>query len=78
MNCLHSFKTKTLELNQYQKPDKAPFVIYPGLPCLVESIDEYKNHPENSSTTSMCKHILLGFSMSIISSLKSLENKHEV
>ena len=34
--------TKTLEFNQYQKSDKAPFVIYADLECLIEKIDECK------------------------------------
>ena len=41
--------TKMLELNQYQKSDKAPFIIYADLECKIEKIDEWKNDPENSS-----------------------------
>ena len=36
--------TKILEVNQYQKSDKVPFVIYPDLECLIEKIDGYKNN----------------------------------
>ena len=43
--------TKILEFNQYQKSNKAPFVIYADLECLKEKIDGCKNNPENSSTT---------------------------
>ena len=32
--------TKILELNQYQKSDKALFIIYADLGCLIEKIDE--------------------------------------
>ena len=31
--------TKILEFNQYQKSDKAPFMIYPDLECLIEKSD---------------------------------------
>ena len=37
--------TKTSELNEYQKPDKAPFIIYADLQCILQNIDEYKNNP---------------------------------
>ena len=67
--------TKILEFNQYQK---APFIIYANLKCLIEEIDGYKNNPENSSTTKVSKHIPSGFSMSTISSFRSIENKHDV
>ena len=42
---------KILEFNQYQKSDKAPFITYADLECLIEKIDRCKNNPENSSTT---------------------------
>ena len=53
--------TKTVEINQYQKSDKAPFIIYADLECLIEKIDGCKNSPENSSATKVNKHIPLGF-----------------
>ena len=28
--------TKMLEFNQYQKSDKAPFIIYADLECIIE------------------------------------------
>ena len=34
--------TKILEFNQYQKFDKAQFVIYADLQCLIEKIDGCK------------------------------------
>ena len=39
--------TKILEFNQYQKSDKAPFIIYVDLECLIEKIDGSKNNPGN-------------------------------
>ena len=41
--------SKILEFNQYKKSDKAPFVIYADLECLIEKIDGCKNNTENSS-----------------------------
>ena len=74
---MHSEDTKILEFNQYQKSDKAPFVIYAGLECLIEKIDRCKNNHENSFTTKVGKHIPSGFSMSTISLFKSIENRHD-
>ena len=70
--------TKILEFNQYQKSDKAPFIIYADLECIIEKIDGWKNNPENLSTTKVSEHIPSGFSMSTISSFRSIENKHDV
>ena len=35
--------TKILEFNQYQKSDKAIFIIYADLECIIEKIDKCKN-----------------------------------
>ena len=70
--------TKILELNQYQKSDKAPFIIYGDLEFIIEKSDGCKNSPENTSTTKVSKHILSGFSIPTISSFRSIENKHDV
>ena len=43
--------TKILEFNQYQKSDKAPFIIYADLECIIKKINGCKNNPENSSIT---------------------------
>ena len=69
---------KKLEFNQYQKFDKAPFIIYADFECIIENIDGCKKSPEKSSTTKVSKHISSGFSMSTISSFRSIENKHDV
>ena len=47
--------TKILEFTQYQKSDKASFIIYADLECIIEKIDGCNNNPETS-----------GFSMSTI------------
>ena len=76
--------TKILKFNQYQKSDKhqksdkASFVIYADLECMIEKIDGCKNNSENSFTTKVDKRILSDFSMSTISSFKNIENKHDV
>ena len=31
--------TKILEFNQYQKSDKAPFIVYADLECIIRKID---------------------------------------
>ena len=67
-----------LEFNQHQKSDKAPFITYTDLECIIEKIDGCKTNPENSSTTKLSEHIPSGFSVSTISSFRSLENKHDV
>ena len=54
------------------------FIVYVALKCLIEKIDESKNNPENSSTTKIGKHIASGFSISTISSFKTIKNKHNV
>ena len=58
--------TKILEFNQYQKSDKAPFIIYADFECLIEKIDECKKSSENSFTTKVGQHFPSGFSMSTI------------
>ena len=70
--------TKILEFNQYQKSDKAPFIIYADLECLIEKINGCKNNPENPFTAKIGEHIPSSFSMSTISSFKSTENMHDV
>ena len=70
--------TKILEFNQYQKSDQAPFIIYADLEYIIEKIDGCKNNSENSSTTKVSEHIPSGFSMSTISSFRSIENKHDL
>ena len=70
--------TKILEFNQYQKSDKAPFIIYANLECTIEKIDGCKSNTENSSATKIGEHIPSGFSVSTILSFKSTENKHDV
>ena len=70
--------TKIIKFSQYQKSNKAPLIIYTDLVCLIEDIYGCKNNPENSSEENEAEYIPSGFSMSTISSFKSIENKHDV
>ena len=67
-----------MEFNQYQKSDKAPFITYADFECIIEKIDGCKNNPESSSTTKVSEHVPSRFSMSTISSFRSIENKYDV
>ena len=70
--------TKILESHQYQKSDKASFVIYADLEYLTgKKIDEFKNN-QNLLTTKIAKHIPSSFSMFLTSSFKSIGNKYGV
>ena len=75
---MSSKNAKVLEFNQYQQSGKPSFIIYADVECLTKKFDECKNNPKNSFTTKVGKHIPSGFSMSTISSFKSIENKHVV
>ena len=77
-NVFTPFKdTITLEFYQYKTSDKAQFIVYGDLEFMIEKIDGCKNNPENSSTTKVNENISSGFSISTISSVRSIENKHE-
>ena len=67
-----------LEVNQYQKSDKAPFIIYSDFECIIETTYGCKNNHENSSTTKVSEYIPSAFSISTISSFRKIENKHDV
>ena len=49
------------DINQYQKSDKVPSIIYADLECLIKKFDGCKNNPENSSTTEVGEGISSGF-----------------
>ena len=73
-----SEETKILAFNQYQKFDKASFIVFADLECIIEKIGGCKNNPENLSTSKVSEHSSSGFLMSTISSFRSIENKHSV
>ena len=61
-----------LELNQYMKSDKMPYIIYADIESLIEKVDGRKN----SSITKTGEHIPCGCSMSTIWAFNNIENKH--
>ena len=80
---MSSEDTKILEFNQNQKSDKSLFIIYADHECIIEYIDGCKNSPENSSgkktkRTYSIRLCLYHLPMSIISSFRSIESKHDV
>ena len=64
--------------HQYQRSDKAPFIIYADYERLIKKINGCPDNPEKSSTTKAGTHIPSDFSMSTILSFKSIENKCDV
>ena len=62
---------KILEFKQYQKSDKAPFIIYAAPEYIIENNGRCNNNPESLSTTKVSKHISWGLSMSTILSFKN-------
>ena len=44
---MHLKDTEIFQFNQNQKSDKALFVIYPHLVCLIEKIDTCKTNHQN-------------------------------
>ena len=51
-----SDNNKLLELKKSQKSDKAPFIIYTDLECIIEKIDACKNNPEKLSATKVSEN----------------------
>ena len=70
--------TTILVFNRYQKSDKAPFIICADLKYIIEKIDVCKNDHERLCTTKVNKNIPSSSWMYIISSFRSMENKHGV
>ena len=67
-----------LEFNHYQKSDKAPFIIYTDLRCLIGKINGCKNAPVKLSSKKVYEHSTSDFSVSTISPFKSKESKNNV
>ena len=58
---ISSEDTKILKFNQYQKSDKAAFVIYVDLEYIKDKINGCKNNPESLSITKVSNNIPSGF-----------------
>ena len=69
---------KTLKYNHGEKSLKAPFTIYADLECLLIKEQSCQNNPKESYTETKAKHEPSGYSLSLISSFGSKENKHNV
>ena len=67
--------TKLLEFNQYQKFDKAAFIIYADLEFLIEKINGCENNLKKSFTTKVSENALPSFSMSTISLFRRKKKK---
>ena len=60
-----SENAKRLEFNQYHKSEKALFIMYPDLECIIQKSDNVRRI-QNLSTTKLSEHIPSGFLMSTI------------
>ena len=69
---------KTLKYNHGEKSLKAPFTIYADLECLPIKQQSCQNNPKESYTERKAKHEPSRYSLSLISSFNSKENKHSV
>ena len=79
--CLVKMPTKdnkTLKYNHGQKSLKAPFTICADLECSLIKEQSCQNNPKESYTERKAKHEPSGYSLSLISSFGSKENKHNV
>ena len=65
---------KILEFNQYQKSDKAPFIIYADPACITERLMD----ANIILKTKVSEHIPSGFSRSTKSLFRRIENKHDL
>ena len=69
---------KTLKHNHGEKSLKAPFTIYADLKRWLIKEQSCQNNPIESYTERKAKHEPLDYSLSLISSFDSKENKHSV
>ena len=69
--------TTIVKLNQYQKSDKAPFIIHADLECIIEKVN-VKVILKTHLHLKLSEHIPSGFSMPTISSYRIIEDKHDM
>ena len=67
-----------LKYNNGEKSLKASFTIYANLECLLIKEQSCQNNPKEPYTERKAKHEPSGYSLSLISSFNSKENKHNV
>ena len=71
-----SKKNNILELNQFMKSHKMPYIIYTDIESLIRKLDGCANNSEKSSTTKIVQHVPCGYSMSKIWGFDHIENKY--
>ena len=67
---------KTLKDNHGEKWLKTPFVIYGNLECLLIKQQSCQNNPNESYTERKAMHEPFGYSLDLVSSFNSIQNKH--
>ena len=69
---------KTLKCNHGEKSLKAPFTIYADLEFLLIKEQSCQNNPKEAYTERKANHEPSGYSLSLISSFNSKEDKHSI
>ena len=67
---------KTFKYNHREKSLKTPFVIYADLECLLIKQQSCQNNPNESYTERKAMHEPCGYSLDLVSSFDSKQNKH--
>ena len=67
---------KTLKYNYGEKSLKTPFVIYGDLECLLIKKQSCQNNPNESYTERKVIHEPCGYSLDLVNSFDSKQNKH--
>ena len=71
-------KKKILELKQYMKCDKIPYVIYADIEFLIRKIDGCENKQEKFSAMKISEYIPCGYSISTIWGFEHTKNKYSL
>ena len=71
-------KKKILELKQYMKCDKVPYVIYADIESLIRKIDGCANNQEKLSAMKISEYIPCEYSISTIWEFEHVKNKYSL
>ena len=74
----HQKKKKILELKQYMKCDKIPYVIYADIESLIRKIDGCANNQEKLSAMKISEYIPCEYSISTIWEFEHVKNKYSL
>ena len=66
----------TIKYNHGEKSLKVPFTIYADLECLLIKQQSCRNNPNDSYTEKKAMHEPCGYSLDLVSSFNSKQNKH--